>query len=292
MQIFLTGVTGWVGTAVARELIAAGHQVRGLARSLEKAAAMANAGVSIVPGDLAAADLLRAEATAADAVVHTAFGHDFSRFQAASDEDVRAIEAMGAALEGTDKPILVTSGVTLVAPGRIVTEADRQSANHATPRRSEVAALALRDKGVRAVILRLCPTVHGDGDHGFMRRLITLARDTGVSAYVGDGSNRWPAVHRLDAAALYRIALEQIDSATVYHAVGEIGVPFGQVAETIGRKLGLPIESRPPEHFGFLGQMVAADMPASSERTRIATGWLPKHPGLIADLGLDSYYRI
>ena len=291
MQIFLTGVTGWVGSAVAQDLMAAGHRVRGLARSPEKAAALAAEGIEIVAGDLAATDLLRSEAAHADAVVHTAFGHDFSRFNEAADEDVRAIEAMGSALAGTGKPILVTSGVTLLAPGRIVTEADRQSADGPTPRRSEVAALALREQGVRASIIRLCPTVHGAGDHGFMRRLIALARESGVSAHVGDGANRWPAVHRLDAAMLYRAVLEQDDPAPVYHAVGESGVPFRQVAETIGRKLGLPVEPRLPGHFGFLGQMVAADMPASSAATQAATGWRPAHPRLLDDLELDSYYR-
>ena len=291
MQVFLTGVTGWVGSAVARDLIAAGHKVRGLARSADKAAGLAAQGVGVVVGDLAMTDLLHAEAATADAVLHTAFGHDFSRFQESSEEDVRAIEAMGSALEGTAKPILVTSGVTLLAPGRIVTEVDSQSANHATPRRSEVAALALRGKGVHATIIRLCPTVHGDGDHGFMRRLIALARDKGVSGYVGDGNNRWPAVHRLDAATLYRLVLAQADPTPAYHAVTETGVPFRKIAETIGQKLGVPVEPRTPEHFGFLGQMVAADMPASSEITRAATGWHPTHSGLIADLDLDSYYR-
>ena len=276
---------------MARDLIAAGHKVRGLARSPGKAADLAAEGVEIVVGDLAATDLLHAEAAAADAVVHTAFGHDFSRFQEASDEDVRAIEAMGAALTGTGKPILITSGVTLLAPGRIVTEADRQSADGPTPRRSEVAALALRDQGIAASIIRLCPTVHGEGDHGFMRRLIALARESGVSAYAGDGTNRWPAVHRLDAAALYRVVLGVEGPEPVYHAVGETGVPFRQVAEVIGRKLGLPVAPREAEHFGFLGQMVAADMPASSERTQAGTGWRPAHPRLLEDLELDSYYR-
>ncbi len=291
MRVFLTGATGWVGSAVAAQLIAAGHHVRGLVRSPEKATGFAEQGGDPMIGDLTDTDLLHSEAAAADAVIHTAFNHDFSRFADSSGEDVRAIEAMGAALEGTDKPILITSGVTLLTPGRVATEADRQSANHATPRRSEAAAEGLRAKGVRAAIIRLTPTVHGDGDHGFMHRLIDLARTSGVSAYAGDGEQRWPAVHRLDAAALYLRVLDQADLAPAYHAVAEGGIRFSEVAQTIGRKLGLPVEPRGPEHFGFLGPMVAADMPASSEATRRATGWTPRHPGLIADLNLDSYYR-
>lgn len=291
MQIFLTGATGWVGSAVARDLMAAGHHVRGLARSPEKAAQLVDQGMTVVTGDLAATDLLHAEAAAADAVIHTAFGHDFSRFTQAAQDDLRAIQAMGDALQGSDRPILITSGVTLLAPDRVVTEDDRQPIQGPTPRQSETAASALRDSGIRAAIIRLCPTVHGDGDHGFMRQLIALARDSGVSAYIGDGSNRWPAVHRLDAAALYGIALRQPDLAPVYHAVGETGVPFRQIAQVIGQKLGVPVQPRDAAHFGFLGQMVATDMPASSAATQAATGWQPTHPGLIADLGLDSYYR-
>lgn len=291
MNVFLTGATGWVGSAVAADLLAAGHQVRGLVRSADKAADFAALGGDVVLGDLTATDLLNAEAARADAVIHTAFNHDFTRFAASADEDTRAIAAMGEALRGSNRPILVTSGVTLLSPGRLVTEQTRQPAQHATPRRSEVAADALRAAGVRASVVRLTPTVHGDGDHGFMRQLIQLARQSGVSAYAGDGSNRWPAVNRLDAAGLYRLALGQTDLAPIYHAVAEEGVAFREVAETIGRKLGLPVEARGPEHFGFLGQMVAADMPASSAATRAATGWRPTHAGLIEDLQLDSYYR-
>ncbi len=291
MRVFLTGSTGWVGSAVADELIAAGHHVRGLARSADKAAALQEKGGEVVIGSIEDTALLTTEARAADAVIHTAFNHDFTRFAGAAQADALAIAAMGEPLTGTGKPILITSGVTMLKPGSVVTEQDGFQSNAALPRQSEVAAGALRERGVKASLIRLSPSVHGKGDQGFIRRVIEFARQSGVSSYIGDGANRWPAVSRLDAAALYRIAMETADLAPVYHAVGNDGAtPFKQIATIIGRKLGLPLEPRAPEHFGFLATLVAGDMPASSQWTQKTLGWKPDHPELLQDLELDSYY--
>ena len=243
-------------------------------------------------GSLEDLESLRDGARKADAVIHTAFNHDFSKFLENCAEDRRAIEAMGAVLEGSARPMLVTSGFGSLAPGRIATEADRPSPD--SPRASEAAAAAVAARGVRVSAVRLAPSTHGDGDHGFVPRLIDIAREKGVAAYVGDGANRWPGVHRRDAARLYRLALEQGVESGPYHAVADEGVPFKAIAEVIGRRLGIPVVSKTreeaAEHFGWIARFAAMDMPASSARTQSALGWQPEQPGLIADLDQGGYF--
>ena len=290
MRVFVTGATGWVGSVVVKELIDAGHRVTGLARSDDKAAALAATGAEVLRGTLDDLDMLHGAAAAADAVIHTAFNHDFSRFIENCEQDRRAIEALGGALVGSDRPLLVTSGVALLAPGRVATEADVPPANPSFPRKSEAAAGALAEQGVRATTLRLSPSVHGLGDRGFMAILIGLAREKGVSAYLGEGLNRWPGVHRLDAGRLYRLVLEHGATEPAYHGVADEGVPFKAIARVIGRRLGLPVEPRGPEHFGWFAGFAGADMPASSARTRSLLGWEPAGPDLLTDIDQPGYY--
>lgn len=290
MHVFLTGATGWVGTAVVDELIGAGHRVTGLARSADKAAALAATGATVLHGTLDDLDALRTAATQADAVIHTAFNHDFSRFAANAEQDRRAIEAMGQGLEGSGKPFIVTSGVALIATGRLATEQDPPPSDKSFPRRSELMARQLTQRGVPTSTVRLAPSVHGLGDHGFVPILIALAREKGVSAYIGEGLNRWPGVHRLDAGRLYRLAMENGAKEAAYHAVADEGVAFRDIAEVIGRRLGLPVESRPAEHFGWFGMFAGADMPASSALTREWLGWTPMGPGLLEDLDQAGYF--
>ena len=294
MRVFVTGATGFVGRAVVRELIGAGHQVLGLARNDAGAKSVAAAGAEVHRGDLHDPESLRRGAEAADGVIHTAFIHDFSNYGPAADADRRAIETLGAVLAGSDRPLIVTSGSLVVAPGRVATEDDAASPNF--PRKSEEAALAIPSRGVRASVVRLAPSVHGKGDHGFAPRLIALAREKGVSAYVADGLNRWPGVHRLDAARLYRLALEKGSAGARYHGVAEEGVPAREIAEVIGRRLNLPVVSRlhedAAEHFGWIGQFFAMDGPASSGQTRTGLGWQPTQPGLLADLDANYFEQV
>jgi len=294
MRVFLTGATGFVGTAIVRELVTSGHQVLGLARSEPGVETLRTMGAEVHRGSLEDLESLRDGARKADAVIHTAFNHDFSRFAQNCADDRQAIEAIGAVLEGFDRPMLVTSGLALIAPGRIATEQDKASPDF--PRASETAAAAVAARGVRASAVRLAPSTHGAGDHGFVPHLINLAREKGVAAYIGDGSNRWPGVHRLDAARLYRLALEQGVTSGPYHAVDDEGVPFKAIAEVIGRRLGVPIASRTPEeaagHFGWFAGFAGMDIPSSSARTRAALGWKPEQPGLLADLDQPHYFGV
>ncbi|MEZ7137415.1 SDR family oxidoreductase [Komagataeibacter sp. SM21] len=286
MHVFVTGATGWIGSAVVQDLIGAGHQVTGLARNDEKAARLAASGATVLRATLDDLDALKNAASTADAVIHTAFNHDFSKFPESAAQDQRVIEALGSALEGSERPLLVTSGLSGLSAG--ATEADLP--DPASPRRSEVAARALKERGVRVATVRLAPSVHGIGDHGFIPIVIRLAREKGVSAYIGDGQNKWSGVYRLDAAKVYRLALEQGVTEPVYHAVADEAVPFRDIASIIGRRLGLPAEPREREHFGWFATMAGGNMAASSARTRALLGWNPTGPSLLADLEQPAYY--
>lgn len=294
MRVFVTGAAGFIGSALVPELISAGHSVIGLARSDGNAAKLAGMGAEVHRGSLEDLDSLRAGAAKADGVIHLAFIHDFSKFAQNGQIDKRAIEAMGEVLAGSDRPLIATGGTLLLAPGRVATEEDSPHSGPGVPRVSESAVLAFADRGVRAIVVRL-PQVHGgEGKAGLIEWLLNIAREKGVSAYVGDGANRWAAAHRLDVARVYRLALEKGVTGGRYHAVGEEGVTMREVAEVIARHLKVPIASIPSEeagaHFGWLGMMASADNPASSALTQQCLGWKPSQIGLIADIGQPGYF--
>lgn len=292
MRVFATGASGFIGSAVVPELIGAGHEVVGLARSDAAAATLAAAGATVRRGDLTDLDALRAGAAESDGVIHLAFVHDFSAYGDSLAIDLAAIGALTGELEGSDRPFVGTSGTLGLAAGRLATEDD-----HGTPGagRADAEQLALGSaaRGVRASVIRLAPTVHDVGDHGFIATLIGIARATGVSGYIGDGSNHWPAVHRQDAARLYRLALEGAAAGTILHGVGEEGIAIRTIADLIGERLGLPVTSIDPAdagaHFGWLAGFLGADVPTSSARTRTLLGWEPIHRGLLEDLEHGDY---
>jgi nucleoside-diphosphate-sugar epimerase len=293
MKVFVTGASGWVGSVGVRELVARGHAVTGLIRSAAKAPIVREAGGSAILGTLDDHVLLREAASNADAVIHTAFSHDdFSKFADNAEQDRRAIEAMGAAMLGSDRALIVTSGVAGLVKGGIATENDFPPPTDIHPRKSELAARALAEKGLRVSTVRLPPSVHGVGDHGFVPMLATLARKTGVSAYIGDGENRWCATHRFDAGKVYALALEDGVTMSAYHAIAEEGVRFRDIATIIGKQLGLPVESRERDHFGWFAGFAGMDAPASSEITRAHLNWIPSHAGILEDLDQAAYFRV
>jgi nucleoside-diphosphate-sugar epimerase len=294
MRVFVTGATGFIGSAIVPELLKAGHEVLGLARSDAGAKSLAAAGAKVQRGDLEDLDSLRTGAAASDGVIHAGFIHDFSRYKEVCEVDRRAIEALGSALAGSNRPLIVTSGTLLISPGRLVTEKDKR-ADTTVPRVSEETAASVAPRGVRVSVVRLPPTVHGDGDHGFVPILIGIAREKGVSAYIGDGLNRWPAVHRLDAAHLFRLVLEKGSAGANYHGVAEEGIAFRNIAEDIGRGLNVPIVNKSREeaatHFGWIAHFAGTDAPASSKLTQERLGWRPVQPKLLTDLERGTYFK-
>ncbi|WP_042421097.1 SDR family oxidoreductase [Streptacidiphilus anmyonensis] len=288
MRVFITGATGFIGSAVVAELVGAEHQVLGLARSDASAATLTAAGAEVVRGTIEDLDVLRDAAAESDGVVHLAFGHDLTQHQAAADAELAAVETFGEALAGTDRPLVIASG------GPVGTERDTPPASGSPRIAGARAALALADRGVRSSVVRLAPTVHDEDTCGMVQMLIGTAREKGFSGYLGDGANRWPSVHRLDAARLFRLALEQAPAGSVLHGVGEEGVPLRAIAEAVGDHLDVPVKAVAAEdaaaHFGFLARILGNDMPASNALTRELLDWQPVHPGLLQDLEQGRYF--
>ena len=316
MRVFLTGASGFIGSAIIKELINAGHQVIGLARTGETAKSIITAGAEVQHGSLDNLESLKNGAAQADGVIHTAFVHAFSKISIGARlkvifgglpygiaarflskiavMDSNAIEAMGSVLAGTGKPFIITSGTMILPLGRLVTETDTPNPTSPAAYRtaSEERAMELASQGVCTSIVRLPPSVHGNGDKGFITSLISIARKKGVSAYVNDGQNHWPAVHRLDAAKLFRLGLEKGLTGATYHGVAEEGIPFIDIAREIGKHLNVPIDVKPPKHFGFLGNIVAADNKTSSELTKQILGWYPVYAPLIEDIKNGNYFNL
>ncbi|MER6982062.1 SDR family oxidoreductase [Streptomyces carpinensis] len=301
MRIFVTGASGWIGSALVPELVHAGHQVVGLARSDASAAALSAAGAEVVRGTVDDLDVLGRSAAASDGVVHLAFKHDIAftgDFQGAAEADRRAVDTFGDALAGTGRPFVLASGIAGLKPGQVATERDMPTIDGSPMSirsATAMAVLALASRGVRSSVVRLSPTCHGEGDHGFMATLVAIARAKGVSGYIGDGANRWPAVHRVDAARLFRLAVEKAPAGSVLHGVAEEGVAIRDVAEVIGRHLDVPVTSVTPEaaleHFTWLGGFLGLDAPASNALTRELLDWQPAQPGLLEDLDKGHYFH-
>lgn len=296
MRVFLTGANGWIGSTIARELLAAGHKVIGLVRSKKNADALSAAGLTPLLGSIGDLDVIRAGAKDADGIIHTAFGIDFSKIVEMAEEERRTIETFGEVFAGSDRPIIVTGGVGLMPDGETFTEDARPPIIPEFPRASEQTAFALAERGLRVSVVRNPRSVHGSGEkHGFVPMLAAVAREKGVSAYVGGGQNLWPAVHRLDSARVYRLALELGARNEAFHAIAEGGVPYRSIAEAIGRQVGVPAKSLTPDeaamHFGPLARWVAGNGPASSAQTRVALGWEPKETGIVADIEQRDYSK-
>ena len=293
MRVFVTGATGFIGSAIVDDLLAAGHQVIGLARSDKSAKLLESLGVEVLRGSLDDLDSLKRGATNSDGVIHCAFVHDLSDYASSVKKDQTAIETLGTALEGTNRPLVVTSGILGLSTNKLAVEEDKANPAEAPRALSEDVTLSFASKGVRASVIRLPPSVHGKGDQQFVPLFIALAREKGISAYVGDGLNRWPAVHRVDTASLYRLVLEKGTAGGKYHGVADEGVPFRDIAQVIGKQLNIPVVSKPTEgavdHFGWLGNFVGLDSPASSKKTRQELGWVPTQSSLLADLE-ENYF--
>ena len=288
MRVLVTGATGFIGSAIVDDLLAAGHQVVGLARSDTSAKLLESRGVEVLRGSLDDLDILKHGAANSDGVIHCAFIHDFTDYAGSVKKDQLAIQTFGAALEGTNRPLVISSGILGLANNRIATEQDQANLEKLPRGLAEEITVSFSSKDVRSSVIRLPPSVHGKGDHGFIPRIIAIAREKGVSAYIGDGLNRWPSVHRVDVAQLYRLALEKGAAGSRYHGVADEGIPFRDIAEVIGKQLNLPVVSKPIEeaigHFGFLGRFIQFDSPASSKHTKQEFGWQPTQNSLLTDM--------
>jgi len=295
MKVFVTGASGFVGSAIVKELLQAGHEVVGLARTDNAAVALTQAGASVHRGDIYDLESMQKGTEGCDAVIHTAFNHDFTKFKENCETDRKVITALGAALAGSNRPLVITSGIGLMNLGRLINEHDIPPGSEVTPRAaSEEAAKAVAAQGINVYIVRLPPTVHGKGDHGFVPLVAGIAKEKGESAFIKEGQNRWPAVHRFDAAAMYRLIIEQQPAQKVFHAVAEEGIPFRKIATAIGESLHLPTVSKEGEdaaaHFGWFIHFASISCAASSQLSSTTLGWQPQHPALLEELVPGIYF--